>query len=93
MFGQVTNPKNLGLKDLSAREVVVLLPILVFVVWIGVYPNTFLMPMEPSVKNFIQQVETKRAAVMNIEKAKTHSSDRWAEQMLTSSTPARTVDR
>lgn len=93
MFGQVTNPKNLGLKDLNAREIVVLLPILVFVVWIGVYPNTFLKPMEPSVKNFIQQVENKRAAVMNIEKAKTHSSDRWADQMLTSSTPARTVDR
>jgi NADH-quinone oxidoreductase subunit M len=93
MFGEITNPKNLGLKDLSAREVVVLLPILVFVVWIGVYPNTFLKPMEPSVKNFIKQVEDKRAAVMNIEKAKTHSSDRWSEQMLTSSTPVRTVDR
>ncbi|MEW6350256.1 MAG: NADH-quinone oxidoreductase subunit M [Thermodesulfobacteriota bacterium] len=63
MFGEVTNPKNLVLKDLSAREVVVLLPILVFVVWIGVYPNTFLKPMEPSVKKLIEQVETKRKAV------------------------------
>jgi NADH-quinone oxidoreductase subunit M len=67
MFGQVTNPKNLGLKDLSAREVVVLLPILIFVVWIGVYPNTFLRPMEPSVKNLIQQVEKKRTAVLEME--------------------------
>jgi NADH-quinone oxidoreductase subunit M len=62
MFGQVTNPKNLLLKDLNAREVIVLLPIVVFVVWIGVYPNTFLRPMEPSVKQFVQQVETKRTA-------------------------------
>jgi NADH-quinone oxidoreductase subunit M len=93
MFGQVTNPKNLGLKDLSAREVVVLLPILVFVVWIGVYPNTFLKPMEPSVKNFIQQVENKRAAVMNIEKAKIHSNNSGVETMLTSSAPAPAVDR
>jgi len=74
MFGQVTNPKNLGLKDLCAREVVVLMPILIFVVWIGVYPNTFLGPMEPSVKNFIQQVEKKRAAVLDMEKVKKQSA-------------------
>lgn len=74
MFGQVTNPKNLGLKDLSAREVVVLLPILIFVVWIGVYPNTFLRPMEPSVKNFIQQVEKKRTAVLEMENMKRASA-------------------
>jgi NADH-quinone oxidoreductase subunit M len=68
MFGEVTNPKNLGLKDLSAREILVLMPILVFVVWIGVYPNTFLAPMEPSVKNFIQMVESKRTSISNAEK-------------------------
>ena len=67
MFGEVTNPKNLGLKDLSAREITVLAPILLFVVWIGVYPNTFLAPMEPSVKNFIQQVESKRTSISNAE--------------------------
>ncbi|MEJ2715604.1 MAG: NADH-quinone oxidoreductase subunit M [Deltaproteobacteria bacterium] len=70
MFGKITNPKNLGLKDLSAREVVVLLPLLAFVVWIGVYPDTFLKPMEPAVKKFIERVETKRAAVIKIENAR-----------------------
>ena len=50
MFGEVTNPKNKGLKDLSLREVFVLVPLVIFVVWIGVYPGTFLKPMEPSVK-------------------------------------------
>jgi NADH-quinone oxidoreductase subunit M len=93
MFGQVTNPKNLGLKDLSAREVVVLLPILIFVIWIGVYPNTFLRPMEPSVKHFIKQVENKRAAVMDIEKARILSNNSGVEKMLTSSAPAPAVDR
>lgn len=93
MFGQITNPKNLGLNDLSAREVVVLLPILVFVVWIGVYPNTFLKPMEPSVRNFIQQVETKRAAVVNIEKSKMYVNSHPDEKILASSAPALTIDR
>ncbi len=93
MFGQVTNPKNLGLKDLSAREVIVLLPILVFVVWIGIYPNTFLRPIEPSVKNFIQQVENKKAAVIDMEKAKMASRNLGTENMLTSSAQARGLDR
>ena len=68
MFGEVTNPKNLGLSDLGRREVVVLTPILIFVVWIGVYPNTFLKPMEPSLKNFVQLVEKKKATVLDKEK-------------------------
>ena len=69
MFGEVTNPKNLNLKDIDLREVAVLTPLLIFVVWIGVYPNTFLKPMEPSVKNFIQHVEKKRAAVTAMEES------------------------
>jgi NADH-quinone oxidoreductase subunit M len=73
MFGEVTNPKNLNLKDIDAREVAVLVPILIFVVWIGVYPNTFLRPMEPSVKNFIQHVEKKRDAVIALEKTGTQT--------------------
>ena len=70
MFGEVTNPKNLNLKDIDLREVAVLAPLLIFVVWIGVYPNTFLKPMEPSVKNFIQHVEKKRAAVTAMEESR-----------------------
>jgi NADH-quinone oxidoreductase subunit M len=85
MFGEVTNPKNLGLKDLNAREVLVLTPILVFVVWIGVYPNTFLRPMEPSVKNFIHQVEKKKTAVLNSEKAKKQANLPGVEVAMTAS--------
>jgi len=74
MFGVITNPKNRALKDMNAREVLVLVPLLIFVVWIGVYPSTFLKPMEPSVKNFIQQVERKKADVLNVENAKRRSA-------------------
>ncbi len=88
MFGSVTNPKNIGLKDLNAREVVVLLPLLIFCVWIGVYPNTFLKPMEPSVKNFIQQVEKKRAAVLDMEKVKKQSAAVKGETVVSSTRTA-----
>ena len=71
MFGEITNPKNIGLSDLGRREVAVLTPILIFVVWIGIYPNTFLRPMEPALKNFIQLVEKKKATVLDKEKTVT----------------------
>jgi NADH-quinone oxidoreductase subunit M len=70
MFGKVTNPKNVGLKDLCAREVLVLTPIVIFCVWIGVYPNTFLKPMEPALKKYITQVETSRARVLKKAKSR-----------------------
>ncbi len=75
MFGEVTNPKNEGLEDMSVREIAVLIPLLVFVVWIGVYPSTFIKPMEPSVKNFIQQVDKKKTIVQDIEKS---NGQAWA---------------
>ncbi|MDA8161884.1 MAG: NADH-quinone oxidoreductase subunit M, partial [Desulfobacteraceae bacterium] len=38
-YGEVTNPKNLKLPDLSLREFGYLAPLLVFIFWIGLYPN------------------------------------------------------
>ena len=49
-WGPLDNPKNQGLSDLSLRELVVVAPLLVFIVWIGIYPNTFLNPMEAAVR-------------------------------------------
>lgn len=56
MFGEMTNPKNENLKDLSVREITLMVPLLIFVFWIGVYPNTFLDKMTPSLENLIKQV-------------------------------------
>lgn len=91
MFGQVTNPKNANLPDLSAREILVLVPILIFVVWIGVYPNTFLGPMEPSVTKFMQQVEQKRAKVISMEEARKQAQIDGTQTKLTwSASPSAT---
>ena len=46
MFGKVTNPKNENLKDLSAREIVIMLPLLLFIFWIGIYPTHLLFKNE-----------------------------------------------
>ncbi|MCZ6728598.1 MAG: proton-conducting transporter membrane subunit, partial [SAR324 cluster bacterium] len=56
-FGEVDNPKNLGLKDLSLREIAVLAPLIILIVWVGVYPKPFLDKIGPSAQKFIQMVQ------------------------------------
>ncbi len=58
MFG-TPDSTNDALSDLNPRELAVLLPILLFIVWIGVYPNTFLDPMKPSVDAVTAKVKVK----------------------------------
>lgn len=48
-FGKLSNEKNKGLPDLSWREVVVLLPIVVFIFWLGVRPGLILDRVETSI--------------------------------------------
>ncbi len=48
---------NETLPDLNSREIAVLVPILVFIVWIGVYPNTFLDKMNTSVGEVAAKVQ------------------------------------
>jgi NADH-quinone oxidoreductase subunit M len=57
MFGEVTNEKNKELKDLSAREIAIFVPLLLFIVWIGVYPSTFLNKTKASTENFVAMME------------------------------------
>jgi len=59
MFGEVTKEENRKLKDLSLREIIVLLPLIFFIFQIGVYPKPFLSRMDASVKHLIAQVELK----------------------------------
>ena len=42
MFGTNDNPKNQMLTDVNAREMWTLIPLVVFIVWIGVFPKTFM---------------------------------------------------
>jgi NADH-quinone oxidoreductase subunit M len=42
VFGQITKPENATLSDLNAREVGLLIPLLVLMLFMGVYPRPFL---------------------------------------------------
>jgi len=49
-FGKVTNDKNKTLADLSWREIGLMVPLLILMVYMGVYPRPFLLRSENSVK-------------------------------------------
>ncbi len=71
MFGELTKPENKVLKDLSPREVLVLSCVTLFIFWIGLYPQTFLSRMEPTVKNYLVQVQAKYEAGQKLAKSGT----------------------
>jgi NADH-quinone oxidoreductase subunit M len=56
IFGKVTNPENQHLTDLSKRELLVLAPIILFIVWIGIYPSTFLKLSAAKTKQIVTSV-------------------------------------
>lgn len=63
MMGKITNPANENLKDLSMREIVIMAPLLLFVFWIGIYPNTFFEKMNPAMEQMLNQMNSKVAVV------------------------------
>jgi NADH-quinone oxidoreductase subunit M len=56
VFGQVRNSKLDDITDLNKREIFVLVPIMIFIVWIGVYPTTFLKISEKTTVKILEQV-------------------------------------
>jgi NADH-quinone oxidoreductase subunit M len=62
IFGEVTREENRRLSDLTPREWAVLLPVVLFIVWIGVYPAPFTGVTEASVQALIAQTQAKAAA-------------------------------
>lgn len=55
-LGEVKNQKLRELTDMNAREIFVIVPIFVFIVWIGIYPSTFLKVSEKTTEKIIHQV-------------------------------------
>jgi NADH-quinone oxidoreductase subunit M len=54
-YGNTRNPDHSLLRDLGLREVVTLVPLLVFVFWIGLNPAPFTRVMHASVQHLLEQ--------------------------------------
>jgi NADH-quinone oxidoreductase subunit M len=57
MLGPLEKEENKGLKDISKIEMASILPLIVFIIWIGVYPNTFLRVTDKSVKKMLMNYD------------------------------------
>src|SRR5258708_35497337 len=58
IWGEIKNERNANLLDLVGRERVMLIPLLILMVWMGVYSNHFLRPMDASVAKLINQSQS-----------------------------------
>jgi NADH-quinone oxidoreductase subunit M len=60
----VTHAENARLTDLTAREWAVLVPVLLFIVWIGVYPAAFTGKTEATIAALLAQVQSKAGVAL-----------------------------
>jgi NADH-quinone oxidoreductase subunit M len=64
MFGAITHEENRGLKDLNLREIVTLVPIIIMIIWMGVFPQFFFKRMELSVQHYLYDVRARYEAAI-----------------------------
>ena len=56
IFGTLTRADLRNILDLSPREKAIFAPLLLLVLWMGIYPNSFLRPIQASVNHIVEQV-------------------------------------
>lgn len=62
-LGPVTHSENLSLKDLTAREILTLAPILGMIFWIGLFPKPFFALIAPTVEKLLAVIQTAAVAL------------------------------
>lgn len=60
LFGPLDKRENRELSDLNAREIASLVPIVVFIVWIGVAPTPFLAKSQPAIDVIVRRCDEAR---------------------------------
>ncbi len=56
MFLELKNPENMKLKDMNIRELITIVPLLILIFWIGLYPKPFMKTFDASVNNLVSKV-------------------------------------
>jgi len=54
IYNRLDDPENERFGDLNARELAVILPLVVGIVWIGLYPAPVLRRMEPATRHYLE---------------------------------------
>src|SRR3954451_11598184 len=58
IFGKITRDDVKGMLDLSPREVAIFAPLVLVVLWMGIYPSSFMNVISVSVEALIQNYQT-----------------------------------
>ncbi len=58
MFGECDNPKNRSIPDCGMREICYMIPLVLLMFWIGLYPKPFLHISEATLQHVHQLVQT-----------------------------------
>src|SRR6201993_757439 len=75
-FGTVTNPKNEKLQDLTPRELLTFVPLVIVALWIGIYPKPFFQILEQPVTQISRTVhEASNNAVAVAPSGETSAAD------------------
>lgn len=74
MFGPIKNPENQKLKDLSFRECLVLIPLVVAIFGMGIYPQPFFKKMESSIATLLKPFEAEVQTAQKLPTAETRKS-------------------
>lgn len=64
MLGPLEKEENKKMTDITGLELATIIPLLVFIVWIGVYPNTFLKVSEKSVKRVLMNFDNAKIQML-----------------------------
>jgi NADH-quinone oxidoreductase subunit M len=62
MFGEPTTPENRTMKDMNSLEIAYMLPLVLLMFWIGLYPRPFLNLMEPTVQHYVTRMQERQQA-------------------------------
>ena len=60
-LGELRHRENRTLNDVTSREVLILLPLVVLAFWIGLRSPTFVRPLEPTIAKIVERVEMVKA--------------------------------
>ena len=64
MFGEPTTPENRTMRDMNVLEIAYMMPLIILMFWIGLYPRPFLNLMEPTVNHYVSQMQQRQQAYL-----------------------------
>src|SRR6185436_8314535 len=62
VFGTPDTPENHQMLDMNYREIGYMLPLVILMFWIGLYPRPYLNLMQPTVNHYVAKMQERQQA-------------------------------